>query len=138
MVKRILASLLKVIVIGVSITSCMMIPLTEKELNTAITRAKEEQTNFIIIDDEVTALSGNLNLISAQSVMILDNLNAQRAAAGLSALTQTNELVAAATIRAQEQEQLFSHTRPNGSEFWTVDSTCCYGDTHCQLYRTHE
>ena len=138
MVKRILASLLTVIVIGVSITSCMMTSLTEKELNTAITRTKEEQTDFIIIDDEVTALSGNPGLISAQSVMILDNLNAQRAAAGLSALTQTNELVAAATIRAQEQEQLFSHTRPNGSEFWTVDSSVCYGECLSRGYNENE
>ncbi len=137
MVKKIIASLLIGIIIGVSFTSCIVYSLTEKELNTAITRVKEN-TEYMIIDDEVTALSGNPGLISAQSVMILNNLNAQRAAAGLSTLTQTNELVAAATIRAQEQEQLFSHTRPNGSEFWTVDSTCCYGECLSKGYNENE
>lgn len=139
MIKKFLASLLGVIITSISIMSCIIVLSNEKELDIAITRIKNEnQSNFIIIDDEVIALSGNPALISAQSVMILNNLNAQRAAAGLSTLTQTNELVAAATIRAQEQEQLFSHTRPNGSEFWTVDSSCCYGECLSKGYNENE
>jgi uncharacterized protein YkwD len=51
---------------------------------------------------------------------VVDLVNAERAKAGLSALTMTSELNAAAQIRAQETTQSFSHTRPNGSSFSSV------------------
>ena len=38
----------------------------------------------------------------------------------------------------KEQEQLFSHTRPNGSDWWTVDSTCCYGECLSKGYNENE
>ena len=105
MIKKIFSAILAVCMLGIGIVSCSV----PKDINlTAITREKEENVNFVIIDDEVIALSGNPNLISAACILILDNINIQRAAAGLGSLVQTNELVAAATIRAQEQEQLFS------------------------------
>ena len=46
--------------------------------------------------------------------------------------------MAAATIRAKEQAQSFSHTRPNGSEFWTVDSSVCYGECLSRGYNENE
>lgn len=51
---------------------------------------------------------------------VVDLVNAERAKVGLSALTMTDELNAAAQIRAQETTQSFSHTRPNGSAFSSV------------------
>lgn len=47
-------------------------------------------------------------------------VNAERAKAGLSPLTQTAELSGAAATRAEETSRSFSHTRPDGSSFSTV------------------
>ncbi|NLL76994.1 MAG: transporter [Clostridiales bacterium] len=51
---------------------------------------------------------------------VVDLVNAERAKEGLSALTMTDELNAAALVRAKETTKSFSHTRPNGSSFSTV------------------
>ena len=47
-------------------------------------------------------------------------VNAERAKEGLSALTIDTRVQAAAQVRAKESEQLFSHTRPDGSSFATA------------------
>ena len=47
-------------------------------------------------------------------------VNAERAKEGLSPLTIDVNVQAAAQVRAQECEQLFSHTRPDGSSFSTA------------------
>lgn len=136
MVKKLVAIILSTIVIGVSILSCVITP---NQNLTAISRTKVTTNNeYFYIDDEVIALSGDPSLINAASLMILDNINAQRLAAGLESLIQTNELLAAATIRAKEQEQLFSHTRPNGLDWYTVDSSCCYGECLSKGYNEQE
>ena len=51
---------------------------------------------------------------------VLELVNAERAKAGLPALTTNAALKAAADKRAQETKASFSHTRPNGSKFSTV------------------
>ena len=51
---------------------------------------------------------------------VVDLVNAERAKEGLSPLTIDTKVQAAAQVRAQECEQLFSHTRPNGSSFATA------------------
>ena len=47
-------------------------------------------------------------------------VNAERAKEGLSPLTIDTKVQAAAHVRAKESEQLFSHTRPDGSSFATA------------------
>ncbi len=51
---------------------------------------------------------------------VVDLVNAERAKEGLSPLTIDTKVQAAAQVRAQECEQSFSHTRPNGSSFATA------------------
>ena len=48
---------------------------------------------------------------------IVNLVNAERAKAGLPALTMDANITAAANVRAKEIKQSFSHTRPNGSSF---------------------
>lgn len=48
-------------------------------------------------------------------------LNQEREAHGLQPLTRSKELSRAAKIRAEELATLYSHTRPDGSFFFTVD-----------------
>lgn len=47
-------------------------------------------------------------------------VNAERAKEGLAALTMDLQVQAAAQVRAMECEQLFSHTRPDGTSFATA------------------
>ena len=124
------------VLILISILSCL--PFTFRDMTSA-SRIKQESDGFItIIDPEVVALSGDPALVTSSCLVILNNINNVRAAAGLGSLAQTNELMAAATIRAKEQVQNFSHTRPNGSEWYTVDSSVCYGECLSKGYNENE
>lgn len=51
---------------------------------------------------------------------VLRLVNKERAKAGLPAYTTTQSLTTAANQRAKEITTQFSHTRPNGSRFFTV------------------
>ena len=55
---------------------------------------------------------------------VVNLVNADRAANGLSPVTATTELNQAAAIRAQEIVNLFDHTRPDGTSCFTVLSQC--------------
>jgi len=54
------------------------------------------------------------------AVKVAELVNVERTNAGLVALVDTAVLDAAATVRAIEQETLFSHTRPDGRDWDTV------------------
>lgn len=69
--------------------------------------AKVEAANFGSVDEQ------------AEAVQLLNEV---RAEVGLDALNwnHNSKLQAAARIRAQELEELFSHTRPDGSSCFTI------------------
>lgn len=54
--------------------------------------------------------------------------NAERAKAGLPALVWNDQLAKDAAVRAQECEISFSHRRPDGTDWWTLDSANMYGE----------
>lgn len=58
-----------------------------------------------------------------RSQAVLELMNQQRADNGLQALTTNDLLYRAATVRAKELVQNFSHTRPNGEDPFTVLDT---------------
>lgn len=66
--------------------------------------------------------SGDSNQGSTHAYIqqIVDLVNEERAREGLSPLTIDLKVQAAAQVRAKESEQLFSHTRPDGSSFSTA------------------
>ena len=111
--------------------------------STAAVREWSEDDQFnVIMDEEAIALaqsvasanaSGDANL-KAAATAALDKVNEQRAAAGLSALTWSNGLESAAMVRAQEIVTTWSHTRPNGSDWWTVNSNLMYGENLAKGY----
>ena len=55
---------------------------------------------------------------------------------GLAALTWNTGLEQAAAVRAVEASQSFSHTRPDGSEWWTVNSNLMYAENLAKGYTT--
>lgn len=74
--------------------------------------------------------SSNQNTsINSLAGQILELVNKERSAVGLSPVTSSNNaLNNAAALRAKEQSQLFSHTRPSGQNWTTVLSQ--YGVTY--------
>ena len=59
---------------------------------------------------------------------LFELLNEQRTAQGLQPLSYSNALASAAAVRAQEIAVSFSHTRPDGSDWWTVNPDIMYGE----------
>ena len=105
----------------------------------AATRGIHEGEGEIYIDDEAIALAGSA--ASSQAALdactaVFNLMNQQRVAQGLSELVWSDALTDAAQVRANEITTMFSHTRPNGSAFWTVDSSCQYGENLAKLYQS--
>ena len=99
----------------------------------------DEGAGEIWIDDGAIALAGSA--ASSQAALdactaVFNIMNQQRVARGLSELAWSEALRDAAQVRANEITTSFSHTRPNGSEFWTVDSSCQYGENLAKLYQS--
>lgn len=57
---------------------------------------------------------------SAFASEVVRLVNVERTKAGLSPLSTDSAITAAAQVRAEEQKQSFSHTRPNGKHFSTA------------------
>ena len=105
----------------------------------AAKRGLDEGAGVIIIDDEAIALAGSA--ASSQACIdactaVFNLMNQQRQANGLAALTWSEALTNAARVRASEITSSFSHTRPDGSAFWTVDSNVQYGENLAKLYQS--
>lgn len=79
------------------------------------------------------ALSGNADSQAAAKAAF-DIVNARRQEAGLNALTWNSGLEQASAVRAVEAAQSFSHTRPDGSDWWTVNSNLMYGENLAKGY----
>ena len=105
----------------------------------AAIRGIDEDTGNIYIDDEAIALAGEATSSEAAlaaATAAYNLVNQQRAAAGLSTLAWSEPLTSAALVRAQELVSLFSHNRPNGSAWYTVNSSIQFGENLAKLYYT--
>lgn len=67
----------------------------------------------------------SMTLCVGEAKVIFEETNARRIEAGLEPLEWSDELAAAADIRAVEIIDVFSHTRPDGSDCRTVSSLAC-------------
>lgn len=76
-------------------------------------------------DSSIIVGNGQINLSYVQS-RIIQLTNAQRAAYGLPALAYDERLQNTADLRAAEQAVLFSHTRPDGSDWSTAFPASTY------------
>ena len=61
-------------------------------------------------------------------------VNEIRVANGLSPLTCTGHTEIAAKLRANESVSSYSHTRPDGSSWYTADARVLYGENLAQYY----
>lgn len=135
-------SLLLVILMAVTMTGCGK----SAELS-SVSRDPAESDGTVWFDEEAVALAGsvkNSNMSEAEQAradelraMATDALtlvNAKRAENGLSALTWSNGLESCAMVRAQEAASKFSHTRPNGRDWYTVNSELMWGENLAKGY----
>lgn len=130
--KRILAVLIIVIVIVLTVLSCSM---TEGNQFTAARRDRNDNIDMVYIDDEAIALAGNPSAdpeMRSLAVAAYEQTNVYRESKGLDPLIWSERLVKDALVRSEEIEKRFSHTRPNNSDWWTVDSEHMFGENLAQ------
>ena len=92
--------------------------------NKAFRTSSELIKEPLFFDSEAIALSDSSSDTGLRSVaMEASNIvNEIRAEAGLNELAWDNNLETVANVRASEISENFSHTRPNGREWYTVNS----------------
>ena len=73
--------------------------------------------------------------MTANAQSVVNQVNRERAARGLSTLRIDPALTAAAQIRAKEIVQKFSHTRPDGTK-WSTVSSAAYGENIAKGQKT--
>ena len=81
-------------------------------------------TEPVWLDNEAMALADSVSDTSLRAVALEANnlVNEEREEAGLNALTWDSNLETVASVRASEISEKFSHTRPNGKQWYTVNS----------------
>lgn len=115
-----------------------------KEVSSAIRQfviaPKEKAVYLVSAEDmaiyEPETVSGNeTDMLTDEIKDVLAQVNEARAEIGLPELVWNAELAKAADIRAEEIEQIFSHVRPDGSEWWTVNEEVIYGENIARGYQ---
>lgn len=111
---------------------------------TAVSRELTEKDEGITyIDDEAVGLANSV--ISAdpaqgnyreEAQKAFQRINDLRAEQGLAPLAWSSELESTSSVRVVEATQSFSHTRPDGSDWWTVNSNVMYGENLARGYNT--
>lgn len=86
---------------------------------------------------EPETVSGNeIDGLTKEVQAVFAQVNQARVEIGLTELVWSEELAAAADIRAKEIQQIFSHVRPDGSDWWTVNSEVIYGENLARGYQS--
>ena len=102
---------------------------TETKAPETTTPKKEEKKE----EPKVETPKKNVTYVNARELITL--VNATRKEEGLGNLAWSSTLESAAKIRAQEISEKFSHTRPDGSSFYTVNDAV-YGENLGMGYST--
>lgn len=115
-------------------------PSVENLEELAIREKRPDDADRVYFDDQAIALAEaavDPELAAKfleQARLAFDQVNEIREENGLDALTWSSDLESAALVRAREATDVWSHTRPDGSQWWTVDSTCMYGENLARGY----
>ena len=116
-------------IIFIILFSCVVFNNTQ-EKSSVITKEKTENITFIL----ESSVPKSDTLINNNVVDIFLKINQYRVENGLKELIYNDELAAAAQTRAVEISQSFSHIRPNGLEWYTVNESICYGEILAEYF----
>ncbi|MCR5501600.1 MAG: CAP domain-containing protein [Lachnospiraceae bacterium] len=124
---------------ALTVVAVILTPNNQGELTDQASRRSDAPIDdgVVVIEPELTALAGELSgsaETKAAAKAAFDQINAQRQSSGLGALTWSNGLEQASAVRAVEASQVWSHDRPDGSEYWTVNSSIVYGENLAKGY----
>lgn len=134
MKKKLLAGIIALGVVLVPVLSYTIISGNKATgLSTASTRTQAEidADETIMMDDEAIALadaSGANTALRSEAIKAYNMVNEQREAAGLDSLVWNGNLESVAAVRAEEASVSFSHTRPNGKAWYSVNSQIMAGE----------
>ena len=106
---------------------CLIISFISKDIGgTSAMRSKADinAEPYHYLDNEAMVLADSINNtgLRAEALVAYNEVNEIRAKAGLEELSWDKNLETVASVRAKECSQKFSHTRPNGSQWYTVNS----------------
>ena len=133
MLKRILKTLgigISVGLLGLSLCA----PFFQNQDMTSISRPYEK-TEYTYIGELRPPLSDDFSF-SSLDLDIVNEINEVRDDIDLDPYDFDRGLGEAAYIRAEECEQSFSHTRPDGSKWYTVNQNICFGENLAFGYDT--
>lgn len=108
------------------------------DIATVAMAVRDKQT---VSGNAAGTVSGNAaggNALAAEVTSVLEQVNRERKAIGLPELAWNDELAVAADVRAKEITVSFSHTRPDGSDWWTVNEKVVYGENLAKGYQSAE
>ena len=134
-----LKRMLKISGLGISIVlfgAAICAPFIQSKDMTSISRPYEK-TEYTYIVDPAVPLSENISF-SSLDMQVVNVINEERASIGLHSYDFDENLGAAAYVRAEECEQSFSHTRPNGTKWYTVNKNICFGENLAFGYNNAE
>ena len=119
-ITMILGIVVVILVSCISFVSCGGIDDTSAIRSSADIRAEQ----YHYLDDEAIALSDSMTDTGLRAVAYeaFNEVNDIRAKAGVDELKWDKNLETVADVRAKECSEKFSHTRPNGSQWYTVNS----------------
>ena len=131
---RVFAALAAVVLgVCIALTGCQKKGEVDKS---SVARGFDEEGDIHYFDEQAVALAGEAQTseLMAQAEATHSIVNQKRAAAGLGPLDWSEPLSEAAMVRAKECETSFSHKRPNGQDWYTVNSQIMYGENLAHNY----
>ena len=131
--------ILKISGLGISICLlgvALVIPFVQSKDMTSISRPYEE-SEYTYIGEPYPPLSEDISFTSLD-LDVVNVINEVREEEDLEPYEFDRVLGEAAYIRAEECEQKFSHTRPDGSDWYTVNKNVCFGENLAYGYDTAE
>ena len=134
MKKKTLISLLTVGVLGVTVIGGAFLFRNHEsgiDSDASVRTAQDILADGIFIDEG--ALAGAMDSAGSASLRsdalrAYNLVNEEREDAGLDDLTWSPDLESTAAVRAEESSRSFSHTRPNGTQWYTVNSQIMGGE----------
>lgn len=126
------------LVVGMIQVLCMKY---NKSLLEDVAKRPMEETvkDLVFIGEDNVALSnaptGDVATINAAKAAFI-KLNDERKKNNLVPLKWSDRLEKDAAVRASEVSKKWSHKRPDGSDYWSVDSDFVYGESISKGFRT--
>ena len=124
-----LKRLLKISGLGICLVlfGMSIYPLFSHNKEMTSTSRPYEKSEYTYIVDNQTPLGDEISF-SSLDLEIVNVINDERGKVNLEPYGIDQALGEAAYIRAEECEQVFSHTRPDGSGWYTVNQNVCFGE----------